>query len=343
MAARKNKDDQNTDDNGADDAPAKRRPSGLALWFEEAWEGWLKPMGLIALLGLAYLLYKFDLVAEPLAGAVLVFGIILGSIAATALPAFPMARSPGMRAAFVAFLAIWAVSTGYPSLRSAIPPGALAEVHLAPNALSAKADVPPRSSLEVTVSGRFKTQGMQEAEANYSVTVAGGGNSDDVSGSLKRSLMRFRAGRRGGTSTALSEHTEQAHRLPSVRGGELVISTDGLDEQLADGLTVSVRSGGPNPLIFIIASVVALLMAIFFDARLYDPKGKVKTYLTAGVALTLVFAINFPMEATPHSLVRPAVGAAVLAILIGGIGGWIVGSVARLLAGPKAAAKKSRR
>jgi hypothetical protein len=338
MAARKEKNDK---DGGDDGTPPARRPSQLQLWFEEAWEGWLKPIGLIGLIGVAYLLYKFDLVSEAVAGAALVLLIVIGTIAATALPAWSLARTSAMKALFVTFVAIWAVSVGYPSLRAAIPPRALAEVHLAPGQLSAKAPIDPHHSLELTVSGRFKHVGMQEAEAGYSLTVAGGGASDEVSGSLKRSLVHYRAGRRGGTTSAISEHTENKHRLPTVRGGELSITADAIDEQLDDGLAISVRPGGPNPIIFIVLSVVALLFGIGFDARLQDGKSKVKTYLAAGVGVTLVFAVNFPGDATPHSLVRPAVGAVVLALLIGGLGGWVLGAVAKVLFGPKL--KKARR
>jgi hypothetical protein len=49
------------------------------------------------------------------------------------------------------------------------------------------------------------------------------------------------------------------------------------------------------------------------------------------------------MEATPHSLVRPAVGALVLGLLAGGGGGWVLSGLARLLFGPPRPKKAARR
>lgn len=330
------------DEKGDEPAPRKRAPSTIGLWFEEAWEGWLKPLGGIGLLAIAYLLYKFDLVPETIAGAALVLIIVVGSIAVAALPAWGRVKTPGTRALFITFVALWAVGTGYPSLRSALPPRTQAEVKLTASALSGKAHVETTGPLELTVSGHFKGAAMAEADANYTITVDSPGGHDEVSGTLKRALVRYRAGRRGGTSTAIQERTEELHRLANARG-DLTLSTDGIDDKLEGGLTIDVRSAGLNPIIFLLLGGLALLLALIFDARLADPKAKVKTYLTAGVAVCYVFAIHYPSEATPSSLVRPAVGALVLALLIGGLGGWLLGALARLLFGPKTARKSSRR
>jgi hypothetical protein len=331
------------DEKGQDAPPRKRPPSTIGLWFEEAWEGWLKPLGGIGLLGIAYLLYKFDLLPESVAGAALALIIIAGAIAMTALPAWGLVKTPVMRALFITFLAVWAVGTGYPVMRVALPPRSLAEVKLTPTQLAAKAHVEHSGPLEITVSGHFKGAAMAEADANYTITVDSAGGHDEVSGTLKRALVRYRAGRRGGTTTSIQERTEELHRLPLARG-DLTITTDAIDDKLDGGLTVDVRSAGLNPIIFLVLGGLALLLAIFFDARLViDPKTKVKTYFTAAAATCYVFAIHYPGEATPSSLVRPAVGSLVLALLIGGLGGWLVGFLARVLAGPKTVTKKSRR
>src|SRR5579862_7481324 len=105
------------DDDQKDAAPKKRAPSTLGLWFEDAWEGWLKPLGGIFLLLIAYALYKFDIVPETIAGVGFVLIVIVGAIVMTALPAWPLVKTPGQRGLFVAFVALWAVAVGYPSLR----------------------------------------------------------------------------------------------------------------------------------------------------------------------------------------------------------------------------------
>jgi hypothetical protein len=101
-----------------------------------------------------------------------------------------------------------------------------------------------------------------------------------------------------------------------------------------------VRPAALNPIIFLVLSGLALLLAIGFDARLGDKKSKTKTYLSAAVGFCLVFAIAFPAEATPHSLVRPAVGALVLSTALGALGGWLLGVTGRALFGVSTAKKR---
>lgn len=159
---------------------------------------------------------------------------------------------------------------------------------------------------------------------------------------MSRSQARVRTSRRGGTSTMVIERTENQHRMPSVRGPDVTFTTDGIDEQLAEGLILDVRPAGPNPILFIILGVLALLAALFLDAKLVDPKRKVKTYLTVGVAIPFVFALRFPDVATPHSLVKPGVEALIIGLAVGGLGGWVLGALAKIMFGAKPAKKPAR-
>jgi hypothetical protein len=162
-----------------------------------------------------------------------------------------------------------------------------------------------------------------------------------VSGSIKRSLARLRTSRRGGTTTTVVERTENVHRLPTVRGSELTITAESVDDQLAEGLVIDVRPAAPNPLIFIILGVLALIGALILDARLVDQKGKTKGYFGVAVALCFVFGLDFAKGATPHSLVRPAVDSLVWALIVGALSGWIAGILARVWFGPKIKKKKA--
>src|SRR5581483_11395808 len=232
------------DEKGEQPAARRRRPSTIGLWFEEAWEGWLKSLGGIGLILIAYLLYKFDLVPETLAGAALVLIVIVGAIAMTALPAWSFVKTPVARGLFVTFLAVWAVGTGYPTMRSALPPRSLAEVKLTPTQLAAKAHVEHTGPLELTVSGHFKGAAMAEADANYTITVDSAGGHDEVSGTLKRALVRYRAGRRGGTSTSIQERTEELHRLHRREARRRADGRRALGRAQPDHLPGARRTGG---------------------------------------------------------------------------------------------------
>jgi hypothetical protein len=323
------------DKKGNDEKPEtpKKSASAAQLWFEEHWEGWIKPVGGILLILLAYALYKFDLVGEGLAGAGLVLAVLLGALGTTAMPAWPLVRTSQQRALFTMVVFVALIATGWPTMRAAVPPKAVAETRLTAQQPSAKVHADGNGPWELAVGGTFKQAGG-EAEAGYTIKVAGNG-SDEISGSIRRALVRVRTSRRGGTSTSVQERTENVHRLPTVRGSDLTITADAVDDQLADGLLVDVRPGAPNPLIFIIASILALIGALVLDARLTDQKGKQKAYLTVGVGICFAFAMYFPEEATPHSLVRPAVAALVFALAVGGLSGWLLGVIARAAFGPK--------
>ncbi len=318
--------------------PPKRSVSALQIWIEDAWEGWLKSVGTLLLFALAYVLYKFDLVGEGLAGVVLVLAVIGGSLGSVALPAWPLVQTQAQKALFITVMIVAAAATGYPAMHAAVPPKALAETRLTVAQPSTKVHVDGDGPYELSVGGTFKTP-TGEAEVSYTLKVTGSSGSDEVSGEIKRSLMRMRT--RKGSSTSLQERTENVHRLPTVRGGDLTLTVDGVDEQLADGLHIDVRPAGPNPLLFILLGVLAIVGALALDARLTDGKGRIKSYLAVGVGICFGFALYFPEEATPHSLVRPAVSALVVGLAAGGIGGWVLGALARMLFGPKL--KKARK
>lgn len=317
--------------------PPKKTMSSLQMWVEEAWDDWLK----IALVGaacvVAFLAYKFDLVQERFAGAVLALAVVGVSVASTAPDAWPRLDKPLTKGLFCALVAIWVVATGYPTVRTAMPPAPLGEVRLMPAKPTATLKVPSNGPYIITVSGRFKHEGGGEAVADYSLGMTGQqGTSDEVNGSIKRELVRNRATRRGGSTVTVQERTEHNHRLRNVRGSELTISSSNpIDDQLEDGLHIEVRPAPVNPILFIVLGAIALLGAVAFDARLVDLKRKLKTHLSAGVGTSYVFALYYPEEATPHSLVRPALAALILALVVGGLGGWVLGALGRFAFGPK--------
>src|SRR6476646_8662748 len=99
----------------------KKNATQFQLWFEEAWEGWIRPLGLIVLLAIGYMLYKFDIVSEHTAGIVAVLAIVVGAIVVGALPALPMTQKPWHRAALATMVAAALGGMVYPAVRAAVP------------------------------------------------------------------------------------------------------------------------------------------------------------------------------------------------------------------------------
>jgi hypothetical protein len=314
----------------------KKNLSPFMLWFEEAWEGWIRPLGLILLLGIGVLLYKFDLLGEQSAGTLLVVGIVFGSVLLTGvLPAWPLARAPWQKAMLLTLAVTALVATGYPTLHAALPGGVLAEATLTAEKPTGMLNTGRTGPYDLTVAGHFKDVGRSEAEIGYSLEAKdNSGGSDKVEGTINRKQVVIRS--RKGSSSSMQERNEITHRLPDVRGAQVSINGEGSSfDQLADGLKVELRRGSPPPIVFMVLGALALLMCLILDARLVEPKSKVKSYLTASVAIAYAFSIAYPGEATPHALVRPAISSFLLALFLGGLAGWAAGGVVRALFGPK--------
>ncbi len=327
-------------------AKDKKNATQFQLWFEEAWEGWIRPLGLIVLLAIGYLLYKFDIVGEHAAGLVAVLAIVVGAIVFGALPALPLTKAPWQRGLLAAMVAAALGGMVYPAVRAAVPGKLLAQGVLTNDKPTVTLTTGQAGPYQLDVSGHFKEAGRSDAEAGYTIKATdNGGGSDEVSGAIARKLVTIRS--RKGSSSSVQEQNEEKHRLTHVTGPQVTLNAlDGVPEELEGGLAVALRPGGFDPLVFIVLGALAIAMALVLDTRLVDVKGKQKSYLTAATAIAFAFSIYYWREATPTRLVKTAVSALLFALLVGGLGGWLTGGIARVLFGPKtkkAAAQSSRR
>ena len=309
------------------------------VWFEDAWEGWIRPLGAILLLAIGYLLYKWDILTERPAGILAILAVVLGAIGTGLAVAMPLARAPWQRSLLFTMAAAAIAATLYPPLHRALPGATLAEGTLTSAQPKLTLTTGRAGPYDALVQGHFKEAGSADAEASYTLKVTdNGGGSDEVQGSIERQNQVIHS--RKGSRASLLEHNESSFRLPDVRGPTVTVTaTDGVDEQL-DGLTVALHRGGLNPIIFIVLGALALAMALVLDTRLVDVKGKQKSYLTVAVAVAFAFALRYPHYATSQHLVGPAVSEFLWALVVGGLGGWAAGGLARLAFGPKI--KKAR-
>ncbi|MEO6950373.1 MAG: hypothetical protein ABI321_01065 [Polyangia bacterium] len=308
-----------------------------------AWTEWLQPLGIIIVAAVGYALYKFEIIGERFTGMALVLSVIFGVLLSGWLPALKPARRGTNRMLLWLVLAFSLGGSLFPTLHMALSPAALASAQLTTAQPKATLTTDSEGPYELVVSGAFKDDGQQEVEASYTVTVEGNGK-EEVSDDIKRSVHRYKTSRKGGTSTSMEERTETIHRLEHVSGHSIVVSTDGIDDKLDGSLTVGIRAAGPRREIFWTLSILAILLGLVLDVRIAadmreedrkarGPKRE-STYLTVVTAIVFVFSIDFPMEATPHTLVRSAVGAFFLGLLAGGAGGWVLAAFGRLATRP---------
>lgn len=307
--------------------------------FEEAWEGWIKSVLSIALIIGIYALYKSGKGGEYVLGTSLVVIVIASAAVWAFWPAWQLikGRTKTLRILFFVLLGTWILGVSLPTLELTLPLPAVAETQLTANKLQSTVELPAAGNYRVVVSGHFKQEGAQDVSASYSLALNGQGGKRDLSGNLLRSIVQNRTSRRGGTSASLQEHNEVVHRLQGLPAGTVQISTDGIDEQLAQGLTVTVFRAGPNPIFSWVLLALAVVLAVYFDSKIVGNRGKEKLHLAVAVGVTAVFAISYPGDATPHFLVKPAVGNLVLGLVVGGGIGWTLGFLGRGLFGPRSA------
>jgi len=308
-------------------------PSAYRQFMDQHWDGWLSQVLLIVVLGLGVIGYKLDYLREGMIGLALAGGLVAIAIYSTAGPAYDLIASQRGRTLFAALVVVWAAAVGYPTLRKAVPRKVLAEAVLTEQSKSLKLPIGENASgpYDVTVSGSIRPEAGGERKVDYTVVVAGdGGKSAELSGQFEVRVNQMRT--RRGSSNWTQQHNQIEHRLPSdLRGHELQVSTEQVDDALQSGLHIAVHPQSLNPMWFLITGIFVVLAMMFVETRIGD--AKTKPHLIMASAATLIFAWHFSENATASRLVAPALDSMFLALITGGIGGTLVGAVVRRASG----------
>jgi hypothetical protein len=316
-----------------DEAAKAAPPEGARGFIEQHWEGWLSQVLLMAILGVGILGYKLEWLREGTIGLVLVGGMLAVAIYGTAGPAYDLIENKTARTLFAVLAIVWAAAVGYPALRKAVPRKVLGETVLTTSSLNAKVSIAENATgpYDLTASGTLRPDAGQEKRVDYAIKVGGdGGQETELSGEFSVSMHQARV--RRGSNLWSEQHNQVEHRLPGgLRGKELTISTESVDELLQSGLHISIHPQSMDPQWFLLAGVLVVLAMLYVEARVGD--SKTKTHLVMASASTLIFSYWFQKNATASRLVPPALDALLLAAVTGGIGGTLVGAVVRRISG----------
>jgi hypothetical protein len=324
---------------GKDDKPkGPEKPKGFV---EQHWDSWLSQVLMLGAVGVIGLGYMWDLFPESFTTLCLVAAVVLAAIYTTAWPAMDLIKDTRWRALFGVLVAVWAVSAAYPPLRKIKPRQVVGEVAIPevgnPVKVPIKGDTGP---FDITVSGKLNAEGMQGAEAGYTLTVATASAKETVEGKLEYTVGQARS--RRGTSHWTQRHDQKVHALSSqIKGSELTITADEMDSLYKEGLHVRVH---PQDLILRVVQpfnmgsfdlplcgILVFLLMLVVESRIGD--STTKTYLGMAAAVTTVFATDFYTNATSVNLMRPAIGALFNALVFGGIGGTLLGWIVRRVSG----------
>ncbi len=318
----------------SDEAASKQAPpEGMRGFIEQHWEGWLSQVLLMAIVGAGILGYKMEWLREGTIGLVLVGGMLAVAIYGTAGPTYDLIENKTARTLFAVLAIVWAGAVGYPALRKAVPRKVLGETVLTTSSLSGKVAIGENTTgpYDLTASGTLRPDAGQEKRVDYAIKVSGdGGQETELSGDFSVQMHQARV--RRGSNLWSEQHNQVEHRLPgSLRGKELTISTESVDDLLQSGLHISLHPQSLDPQWFLVAGVLVVLAMLFVEARVGD--SKTKTHLIMASASTLIFSYWFQKNATASRLVSPALDALLLAAVTGGIGGTLVGAVVRRISG----------
>jgi hypothetical protein len=316
------------------DAKEKEAPkTGFQRFMDEHWDSWLGPVLMLVLAGGFIISYKMDLLRESAVGVILAGGLVAYAIYYTALPAYDAIRNPLGKRLFAALAILWVAAAGYPTLRKGLGREVLAETVLTKEHLTDKLTIGKGKTgpFDMTVSGAIKQGGGQDTTVSYTLNVAGeGGVSEELNGDFSHRVNQMRV--RRGTTNWSEQHNQNEHRLSSrLRGKELTVTTESVDELMESGIHVTVHPQSYDPTWFFLAGIFVLLCMMFVETRIGDQK--MKPHLIMASASTLVFSYWFHKNATPTRLVAPTLDAVMLAAVVGGIGGTLVGAVVRRASG----------
>ena len=151
-------------------------------------------------------------------------------------------------------------------------------------------------------------------------------------GRFDRADFRTRAGRRG-RGTAASIHTTDRHEIAVAGGGPTKVRLDMLKGGLgAASMTVELfRETVPHWLWLVLGALV-VIGAAALDALFADRKRR--STLTVGAVFTVMFVeVARQNNLSPSRAVWPLLGAAIVAFIVAAIGGYLLNTVARSLAG----------
>lgn len=311
----------------------KQPKSSFQRFMDDHWEAWLGPVLMLVLAAGFIISYKADLLRESAVGLIVSGGIVAYAIYYTAIPAYELIKQQTARRLFALLCVVWVAAAGYPTLRKGLSRDILAETVLTKESKGEKLVIKGGKTgpFDITVSGTLKQSGGQDTTVSYTLNLTtDSGVSQEISGEFSQKTNQMRA--RKGTTHWSEQHNQEEFRLPSsFLGKEITVTSDSVDELLESGIHVTVHPRSYDPKWAFLAGILVLLFMMFVETRIGDQK--VKPHLIMASASTLVFSYWFHKNATPSRLVAPTLDAALLAAIVGGIGGTLVGAVVRRASG----------
>ena len=178
---------------------------------------------------------------------------------------------------------------------------------------------------ELVVAGNFVPgQPGSAREAGYSVLLEKEEKAvQEFTGVLSEHWGRQRVGRRA-TAPVRQLHDHALHPFVSPGEGSYVLKAGHIDAQLSQPLTVFLYRDTFPQKTFWVLSALLLLGAYGLETVI----GKKEQGFLLGTATAVAFVLIFPYSGAPPHTYQNLIGAAMIAVFLGPIGGWIFRMVA---------------
>lgn len=300
----------------------RKVPTTYELWYADNIEGRALPIvGLIGavLFGTAYF---FGWMPERWAGLIIATVVVLGGAGAAAVALLGAQPPKMLRNAAIAVLALATIAAAIPIINTLIPGSPIARGELV--APGQSLDLPKGLSGSIRIFVHGELQGTGAANARVALELGG----QELVGHLSRTEQTFRTGRRG-TGKSLQDHTSE-FLSTYVPANASKLSLREVHGALIGGVHVDVYREWLSFRAALVIDVL-LLCAIAFIAGKLGVTG----FAAGAVGVTMLFGLMIFRLATPDAVVRPEIGAFVIALVGGMIAGGLLTYLSRRLVGRK--------
>jgi hypothetical protein len=210
--------------------------------------------------------------------------------------------------------------------RAFFPPEAVAQATLSEKQPDAELQVPDGTrDLDVETHGNLGS-GSRSAEETFRYVLERDGEKETIEGSFSKSRAIKLSRRRAPTST--SSHVVDLDRQSLSLSGSGPIHAHLESLQGSGARRVDIRLRPAPTGAHWLEWAVWVAVAAAFGAQLTAARGGTRSKLVAWLGAAAVLAAYLPRHFSPSDPLGALIGAAFVALLAGGIGGWLLGTLA---------------
>jgi hypothetical protein len=148
------------------------------------------------------------------------------------------------------------------------------------------------------------------------------GGGAPLSGEVERTISYSRVGR--GSRAAVAHDHDEVWVHGALGAGATGLALDRIDGPVAGPLKVSVHAEWFSPLAVVLSSLLVLVAAAIWEARLGGG------HFAALSGMALAYGLLVSLNATPHAAMGTSLGAILLGALAGAMAGGLLAMLARL-------------